>query len=487
MISPDRIHLRLPTAVRQGLTLLSGATLAQVVPAIVAPLLTRLYHPVDFGTFAFVLAILGVLAPLVCMRYDLAIMLPEDEEKATHVTLLCLVVTFALATLSFLVPACLWLFMPNGQVRFFIPLLLTMLPAGIAMLGIQLVAQNWSLRTHNYRSQSLSIVVQAFVTIGTQALLGAIFGSNPYFLVLGTLAGYVALILVYLPVIQAQVLPRLKKYHSLPGVLRMARFYLRFPVYTGPYAFVGQTAVRGVFLVLAALTTAATVGQYALAQRVVFLPIVTLMSAASQMFFSRAAQRIDDPRMGRMVRTLLIAGPLTVGPFFMFVFFFGEPIFSTVFGQAWQQAGRFAVILALPSMAKSLTAWLDRVYDIRSRQRFALINETLYTIVALAAMYITLRATGNAELAVSVYAAVTVVYYVIWLLCSLWVAKYNLRIGGEFVVTTTAMVVFMIAGDWFLQWLSAETFIRVIGDALLAVPVIVAGMWFASKRMAAHS
>jgi len=45
----------------------------------------------------------------------------------------------------------------------------------------------------------------------------------------------------------------------------------------------------------------------------------------------------------------------------------------------------------------------------------------------------------------------------------------------------------MIAGDWFLQWLSAETFIRVIGDALLAVPVIVAGMWFASKRMAAHS
>ncbi|MGO9934868.1 MAG: lipopolysaccharide biosynthesis protein [Steroidobacteraceae bacterium] len=484
---PKRAQLRLPVSVRQGLTLLTGSTVAQIVPAILAPVLTRLYVPADFGTFAFVLAVFGVLAPLVCMRYELAIMLPEDDERAAHVTLLCFIIALTIAVLAFLAPLGLWVFASGAGIRTFAPLLLAMLPAGIAMLGIQLVAQNWTLRTHNYRVLSLSIVVQAIVTIGVQTLLGATLGSSPYFLIIGTLAGYLALVLVYLPEIRGQILPRLKKHHSFEGALRAARLYLRFPIYTGPYAFVCQASVRGVFVVLAALTSAAVVGQYALAQRVIFLPVSTLMAAASQVFFSRAARKLDDPRMPKMVRTLLIAGPLAVGPFFMLIFLFGEPIFATVFGRAWQQAGRFAVILAFPSMVKSLTAWLDRVYDIRSRQRLALINEIAYSIVALAGAYIVLLVSGDAELAVETYAAVTVIYYVLWLLCSLWVAGFDLLIGREFVLTSAAMSCFLIGSDRVFRWMGAETPIRAIADALMAMPVVAAGLWFAARRMSVLS
>lgn len=476
-------HVRLPTAVKQGLILLGGTTLAQMVPAIAAPLVTRLYHPADFGTFAFVLAAFGLLAPLVCMRYELAIMLPEDEESAAHVTWLCLIFAAALAVLSCLILALLWLFPPGAMVRTFIPLLLIMLPAGIALWSIQLVAQNWSLRTHNYRVQSVATVAQALVTICSQTLLGAVFGSDPYYLVLGTLIGYLTGALVYLPIINAHILPKFKKFQSLKGALRMASLYVRFPMYAGPYAVVSQAAVRGVFLVLAALTSTAIVGQYALAQRVIFLPVCTLMLAAGQIFFSRAARRIDDPRMPRMVRTLLIAGPLTVGPFFMLAFLFGEPIFAFVFGRAWQQAGKFAVILAIPSMAKSLTAWLDRIYDIRGRQSFALILETSYLIIGLTATYITLRVTGNAELGLETYAAVTVIYYLIWLFCSLSVADFGFRMGGEFLATATAMGLCIVAGDRILQWSDAKTVARFIGDVMLALPIIGAGVWIASKHM----
>jgi len=481
-ISP-RAQLRLPAAVRQGLALLSGNTLAQVVPAIAAPLLTRLYHPVDFGTFAFVLAVFGVLAPIACLRYEFAIMLPKDDERATQVTSLCLAMALAIAGLSFAIPAAAWLFMPSSRVGTFCPLLLAMLPAGIVMLGIQLIAQNWALRVQNYRILSLAIIVQALVTVGSQTLLGAAFGSSPYFLIIGTLAGYFALVIVYVPIIREQLLPRLKAYHSMAGAFGMARHYLRFPLYTGPYAFVAQAAVRGVFLVLAALTTTAVVGQYALAQRVVFLPVVTLMAAASQVFFARAAQSLDDARMPHMVRTLLIAGPLIVGPVFMMLFLFGEPIFAAVFGREWQQAGRFAAILTLPSMAKSLTAWLDRVYDIKSRQRLALINETSYAVVALTATYVAMRISGDVDIGLRTYAAVTVIYYIIWLLCSLSVAGFDLLIGGEFVITSAAMVFFMIGCDRLFQWAGVAILTRSIADALLAVPVVAAGVTIAVKRM----
>src|ERR1700722_11536848 len=131
MATPTRASLRLPTAVRQGLTLLSGSTIAQIVPALVAPLVTRLYRPTDFGTFAFVLAVFGVLAPVACMRYELAIMLPEDDARATQVTSLCLILALIIAVLSCVLPAAAWLLIPGPRVRIYSPLLLAMLPAGV--------------------------------------------------------------------------------------------------------------------------------------------------------------------------------------------------------------------------------------------------------------------------------------------------------------------------------------------------------------------
>ena len=101
----------------------------------------------------------------------------------------------------------------------------------------------------------------------------------------------------------------------------------------------------------------------------------------------------------------------------------------------------------------------------------------------MAASYITLRISGSAELGLKAYATVTVIYYVIWLLCSLWVARFDLLIGGEFVVTSAAMAAFMIGGDHLFQWMGAAPPIRSIGDVLLAMPVVAAGLWIAMKRM----
>lgn len=481
LFSRDRI--RVPAAVTQGLTLLGGNTLAQIIPAITAPILTRLYRPADFGVFAFVLAVFGVLAPVACMRYDLAILLPEDDAEAAHLTVLCLAISFALAVLGLLVPACIWLFVPGFRIHAIAPLLVMMLPIGIAALGIQLIAQNWSLRTRNYRIQSNAIIVQAFVTVGSQTLLAATLGSNPYFLVIGTLAGYFALVLVYMPVLRRHVLPILKMHWSFESSKRVAISYLRFPIYTGPYVMVGQATLRGVFLVLAALSTSAIVGQYALAQRVVLLPVFTLMAAASQLFFSRAAQNMNDPRMPRMVRTALIAGPLCIGPFFVLLVFFGEPIFMDIFGHEWQQAGRFAAILALPSLVRTLTAWLDRVYDVSNRQRLALIVTASYAVIAITAMYITLRMSGNPERGVECYAAITVVFYLIWLLCALRVAKFDLRMCGELVVSTLVMATFMIAGNWIVVSLGVVWPARLIADVVLTLPIVGTGAWIISKGL----
>jgi O-antigen/teichoic acid export membrane protein len=481
----NSLYLRLPPSVKQGLTLLGGATLAQLIPAVASPVIARLFNPAGIGAFAFVLAVFGVITPVVCLRYDVAIVLPEDDEEATHLTALCFLVSTAAALLSFVALLVLWGVAGSTELRTATPLLLIMLPAGILLLSFQLVAQSWSLRLHSYQIQSRAIIAQAIVTIVAQISLIPLVGSSAYALVLGTLAGYVALVLAYLPLLRNPVFPLLRRYFSRVAVRRVARSYARFPIYTGPYAFLGQMSVRIVVLALGAFTSARIVGQYAVAQRVIFLPVTTLMGAASQIFYSRAARRLADPRMPHMVRTMLLAGPLVVGPFFVLVMLFAEPAFGVIFGHPWRQAGHFAAILAVPSMVKTLTAWLDRTFDIRGRQGLPLTLEAIYVVIVCISTYLALHISKNADLAVLVYAAVTVAFYLVWMVCALLVAGFSSRLGAQFVLVTAAVIAVMLGVDSLITWLGVTGTARFACALTLALMLSAAGVWFGMERIRA--
>jgi O-antigen/teichoic acid export membrane protein len=478
-------HSRLPPSVKQGLTLLGGATLAQLIPALASPLIARLFTPADIGAFAFVVAVFGVLTPIACLRYDVAIVLPEDDAEAAQLTALCIFISTGAALLSLVALLIIWRFGSSTEAHTAAPLLLTMLPLGILLLSFQLVAQSWSLRVHSYQIQSRAGVAQALLTVVAQLALILVVGGSAYALVLGTLVGYIALVLVYLPVLRSAVVPYLRKYFSRAAVIQAARTYARFPIYTGPYAVLGQMSVRIVVIALAAFTSARIVGQYAVAQRVIFLPVATLMAAASQIFYSRAARRLDDPRMPHMVRTVLLVGPMVVAPFFVLVMLFAEPVFAVVFGHPWRQAGHFAAILAVPSMVKTLTAWLDRTFDIRGRQGLPLMLEAVYVVIVCGATYLALHASKDPDWAIAAYSAVTVAFYLVWMLCALLVAGFSSRIAVEFVVVTTVVTSGMLFADWVVTRLGATMLVRVVCALLLALTLSGAGLSLGLGRMRA--
>jgi len=475
-------RIGLPVPVQQGLILLSGNTVAQLIPAVAAPLLTRLYKPADFGVFAVVLAAFGLIAPVACLRYDIAIMLPEKDIESAQISALCFTVSALISVALLIVIAISWSFISIMRVQAVAPLLLVMLPTGVLLISVQLVAQNWCLRTRNYKIQSRAMVAQMAVTILVQLFLGATIGSKPYLLVLGTLAGYSAQLLVYFPLLRHQVLPHLRRSYSIESTLKIARKYARFPLYTGPYALIGQLSVRGMLLILSAVSSKATVGQFAVAQRVVVFPVVTIMSAASQLFFSRVARKLDDPRVEAMVHTGLGVGPLILSPFFLMITFFAEPLFGTIFGREWAHAGQFAAILAVASMIKTLTAWLDRIYDIKSRQSLSLILETAYLVLGLGTAYLAAHSLRSPDAGVIAYAAATVVFYVVWMLTALAVADFPLRIGVHFLAVLTGVSITLIACDRIAAHFGASTIARAACDSTLALPIVAYGIRVGAMR-----
>lgn len=423
--------------------LLTGTAAAQVFPALAAPLITRVYRPLDFGAFAVALAVFGVLAPIACFRYDIAIVLPEREEDAAPIAGLCLAIAAAWAlvlTLSLLIAE-----HYAGQPRYreFALLLLTMLPAGLFMQGCQSVAQNWSLRIQNFRVISVATASQSLITVVCQLFFGKFIAASAFSLIAGALLGNAAAVLVLLPVLMKTVLPAVYAHAARARIAVAARNYRRFPLITGPYAFFGQASARGTLIVLSYWVSAAIVGQYALAQRITFVPVVTVAAAMSQVFYSRAARRIDEPRTEHVVRTMLRVGPWIIGPFFVLLMFFGTPIFALVFGAEWAESGRLAGILAAASLARSSTAWLDRVFDIRAKQHLSLAMEALFAILGLAAMYVVLRYTHDVDAGVAAYVAVTVIFFVLWMMVALRIAPFRQRISAEFLVSALLMIAVM--------------------------------------------
>ena len=67
---------------RATLTLLAGGALAQALPLLLGPWLTRLYSPDEFGQFAMVWTLAVNVAVVGCARYEFALPLEAEEGQA---------------------------------------------------------------------------------------------------------------------------------------------------------------------------------------------------------------------------------------------------------------------------------------------------------------------------------------------------------------------------------------------------------------------
>jgi O-antigen/teichoic acid export membrane protein len=465
----------LPKAVIHGLMLLSGTALAQLIPALLSPALTRIYSPADFGIFAITFAILGVLAPIVCLRYDIAIVLPHNDDEASRLIVLCFAIAFALALLSMVGCAVFWFFAPTPKSAAIAAPLIAMIPIGVFLLGLQKVGQSWSLRRKDFKIQSAALLTQAGVSIVTQIVLGFFWGSNPFFLIVGAQIGLFASVVVFLVALRSHVISDITPNVSTGGLISTFHQYIRFPLYTAPYAFAGQAASRATLVILSTLASAGVVGQYALAQRVVFLPLSTVMGTASQVFYSRVARRLSDPRLQSTIRWTLVSSALILGPFFALAFIYAESIFAFVFGERWSQAGGFALLLIAPSMLITLTAWMDRVYDVLARQRLALLMEIANDSVALGALIVILLITHSAIFAVAGFAVATVGFYLIWTFVTLQLINVRAIVFFEFVSTLAFVVLSLLAVAKLVAFLSANSWICAATLMALASAYIVAG------------
>jgi O-antigen/teichoic acid export membrane protein len=319
---------------RATLTLLAGGALAQALPLLLGPLLTRLYTPDEFGAFHLFAAIATNLAVVACGRYEFALPLARGDGEALALRRLCLRVLGLVAALASL-GGLGWAWWRG------IGWALWLGPA-VAVGGALSLATMWATRAERFQALALARVLQYGGAALAQALAGWLHGG-----VLG---------LVIAP-IAAQTLAALLLHstaptpHTLapsPPLRDIAQRYREFPLLNTPHAFLGALQDTASLALIAATLGPAAAGFWGLALRYLKAPATLVGGAVSQALYPRLAAAGPGPTRAaraavrRTVAVLAVAGLALVAV----LWGLGPWLFEWLFGPAWRPAGELSRTLA---------------------------------------------------------------------------------------------------------------------------------------------
>lgn len=372
---------RLRTVVRGGfsraaLTIVAGTGAAQLVVVLSSPILTRLYSPSEFGIYAVATSIL-ILSVITCLRYEFAIPLPRDDVAAANLVGLSLLTNLGMSIATAVVlllfgPWLLGLFGASVLGPYIVLLAIAQFGGGVVSVFI-----NWALRTQSYSEIARNKLTQSGALVGVQVGLGAL-GFGALGLLLGavssTIAGSTRLAGVAWRT-HAAAFRRV----SWAGIATVAKRYRRFPIFSSGSALLSQLGLRIPLLLLVANFGYEVGGQYALAERVLYLPINLIAGSVGQVFTAEGARlaREESGELRRLfLKTTLSLALIAIGPAIaiaLAVPFLAGP----VFGEEWSDAGLIvAVLVPMFYFAFVMTSTGEVLYLVE-RQRLHLLREIL--------------------------------------------------------------------------------------------------------------
>jgi O-antigen/teichoic acid export membrane protein len=372
---------------RAVLTLVAGGAIAQALPLLLGPWLTRLYSPQQFGIYHLFAAVSANLAVVACARYEFALPLVGDGTDAAALRTLCLRVLAGVTLASALAAAVWFAVSGNGWTLW--------LPLAVGVLGWLSLATLWATRAQAYRALAIARVVQyggASLAQAGAALLGA--GAQ------GLIAAPIAAAAAAAAVLR---MSRDDDARSAPGRWReLARRFRDFPMLNTPHAFMGALQDTVSIGMIAAWQGPVAAGFWGLSLRYLKAPATLVGGAVSQALYPQlaahgaAADHAADAqaplrvtREGRAAVRRVMGGLAAIAlPLVLLLWAFAPWAFERLFGTDWRGAGELARTLGLyigvhfvaAPLAVVTLAWGAQAWALR----LALVGQVAF-VVALAA------------------------------------------------------------------------------------------------------
>jgi O-antigen/teichoic acid export membrane protein len=372
-------------------TMMTGAGLAQLVPILLTPVLTRLFSPEEFGIYAFYMSLITFFAVIASGRYEQAIILPKEDADAINV----LGLSFTLLIVFSLLLTGLFFFgfTPISQL-IDTPALddwLLFLPLCVFSVAAYRIMTLWSNRKSRFNISARAIFIQTLGRAGTQLIGGLIKMSafsvgvfaffkvmfnESYMLPSGmSTIGLTALILSYFAGFFIGFLfliwPFIKFDRNILGAITwssmkvQAKIFVKFPKINSLHAMGDELKNIGVNSTILFVFNDVILGFYSMTFRVLRAPLTVIGSSFGQVFYQRAAElHANNQDFRGLMKATVKKLAIIALPIFLVLLVFGPDLFAIVLGQKWRVAGVYT---------QYLTPWLFLNFVISPIQQVAII------------------------------------------------------------------------------------------------------------------
>ena len=338
----------------RNLTILgSGTALAQIVPILASPILTRIYSPEDFAMFAVFNAFVSTLTPIVCGKYEVALVLPKNNVAAEHLFGIALYVAFGIAILLTGV----FLFTGHGVLSVLnaekLGYWIFAVPAALLLTGFFTAASYFANRQQRYHLMSKARVARSLLTALISILAGLV-GNGFGGLLTGFFSGLIMASVILFFADRRLLTHRTLQWGKTKKLL--AWKYRHYPMYNASTGLLdGLTLSLPVFF-LSRYFPESIVGYYALVIRVSSAPVGFISASVSQINLKKVVDLVNSGKspLPYLIKLSGILAIIILIPAVIIVAW-GPELFTLVFGTEWTEAGSYARIL-MPAIAVQFIA-----------------------------------------------------------------------------------------------------------------------------------
>ena len=348
--------------------LASGSLFAQFLLLCTAPIITRIYEPGLLGRAAVFNAIMGILAPAICGKYEIAVVTtPSSQEAKTAFTLAtrtALFISLAFLPVTFLCSDFIASLLNNSGLADG----LFLLPLALFSFGANTVAFQYAIRFGGLKSAAVSRAVYAIVFVTSSICLGLLGQSNGLIIAIpiAWFASFVSLLTAHSDLRKHFLDPLQTKHYNL------ALDYKRLPQFNASTAMVDGLTCALPALAISIFYNSAAVGFYAIITRVTLGPLSALGTTLGTMNQHTIAEKIRVGLPANLHFQRLLTGLAVVGALIVTgAILFGPVLFEIVFGPEWRIAGSYLRILAPGIAIRFIGSTLSTTFGATGNDRLA--------------------------------------------------------------------------------------------------------------------
>ena len=406
------------TLSKNVLTVMTGTVIGQLIPVLATPLLSRLYSAEQFGILALYMSISALFVLIASGRYEMAIMLPPEKEKANNLVGLSLSFTVLTTLLSVVIVGIFrelfahW-FKAESLGRY-----LMLIPVSVFAMGIYQTFYNWALREKLFKVISSSRIVQSIGTVVASLIIGwtQTFVQG---LIIGFIAGqFLGAIYIFIIIHVRQPIEwGVIRYQRIREVAHEFRDFPRINIF---HALLDTLQNYGLNILISISFGNQVLGWFSFSYRILRAPLAIVGSAYSQVLYSEVnTMKINGtpfkPLLIKSIRKIM----LICFPFFLVLLFFAPFIFKIAFGDEWEQAGVLTRLLIPWLVMNFLASPISQVPNIMGQQRKAFLINLIGVLAAFAGLILSIQVATSFEypfLVFSTISALYLIYFVRWIL-----------------------------------------------------------------------